>query len=51
MEWNFLDPAAVNFVKLSMTLGENYVFYSLNGKCQFYNVLRNHQWDYSQGLR
>ena len=34
MEWNFLDPAAVNFVKLSMSSGEIRVFNRLNGKSQ-----------------
>jgi hypothetical protein len=34
MEWNVLDPAAVNFVQLSMLLGENYFFNRVFGKCQ-----------------
>jgi hypothetical protein len=34
MEWIFLDHAEVNFVKLSISLGEKYVFCRLNGKCQ-----------------
>jgi hypothetical protein len=32
MEWIFLDQVAVNFLKLSISLGEKHVFNRLNGK-------------------
>lgn len=40
MEWIFLDPATVNFVKLLTSLGEIMFFNRLNGKCQLiYGIL------------
>lgn len=33
-EWFYLDVAGVNFVKLSISLGEIMFFNGLNGKCQ-----------------
>ena len=34
MEWNILDPARVNLVKLLMSLGKIMFFNRVNGKCQ-----------------
>ena len=41
MEWDLLDSAAVNFVKLSISLGENMFFCRLNGKCQIKIEVKN----------
>lgn len=34
MEWNWVDLAVANFIKVTYCMGENYLFNRVGGKCQ-----------------